>query len=328
MPSATFVSIVIATRNRERLLSETLAALAVLEWPRDAVEIIIADNGSTDGTAAVVASAAHAADAPPIRYLFVEPPGKSHAVNAALAIARGEIIALTDDDVLPDRGWLQGLVAAFDTGADFVAGRVFPRWETAPPAWMSPTLYGVLAIPDNGDTRLPIAPGDSRVVPIGANMAVRASVVATVGGLRTDLGKLDGTLRTGEDHEFFLRMLDAGFRGVYEPGAVVHHWVPRSRMDRAYCRRWLYQNGRDVAQLDRPHLATTARILGVPRYRWREAALHGVTLARAALRRDAAGRFAAFVRLVWLAGYVRQTWFRRRGPAPLSTERAQAKVAA
>lgn len=309
MNTRPFVSIVIATRNRQHLLEQTLRALRRQTWDTDRFEIIVADNGSTDGTAAVVASAAQGGEAPAIRYLSVVTPGKSFAVNEALRIARGEVIALTDDDTQPEPDWLERLCAAFDeAGADFVAGRIFPVWESSPPAWMSRALYGVLGIPDNGDERLAILPGDHRVVPIGANMAVRAAVIADVGGLRTDLGKLEGTLRTGEDHEFFLRMIAAGYTGVYEPRAVVRHWVPTARLDRSYCRRWLYQNGRDVARLAAMQPAQATRLLGVPRHMWREACQHAASLASAAASNDSPRRFAAGVRLLWLSGYIREVW--------------------
>jgi glycosyltransferase involved in cell wall biosynthesis len=305
MSGSPFVSVVIATRNRERLLTETLRSLIGQQWPREQYEIIVADNGSTDGTRAIVESAALLPDAPAIRYLHVTRPGKSFAVNAALELTRGAIIALTDDDVRPKPTWIASLCAAFaETGADFVAGRIFPLWEVDPPAWMSPALYGVLAIPDGGDQRLAITPEEHRVVAIGANMAVRADVVARIGGLRTDLGKLEGTLRTGEDHEFFLRMLAHGYRGVYEPTAAVQHWVPRERLDRAYCRRWLYQNGRDVARLDAAHTPAVKRLLGAPRYLWRQTAAN---LARLASRHPAQ-RFAASTRVMWFAGYLRERW--------------------
>jgi GT2 family glycosyltransferase len=244
--------------------------------------------------------------------------GKSHAVNAAFAVARGSIFALTDDDVVPDTGWLDRLAVAFhDTSADFVAGRVLPIWETPPPAWMSTALHGVLAIPDNGNSRIEIVlGGTTQVVPIGANMAVNRAVIERVGGLRVDLGKLDGTLRTGEDHEFFLRMLHAGFRGVYEPTAVVHHWVPTQRLARQYFRRWLYQNGRDVARLETSYSTTIRRLLGVPRYLWRQGARDVCGAALASLRGDEATRFAAEIRVLWLLGYAREAWFGQDLPPP------------
>ncbi len=304
-------SIVIATKNREALLDETLTALAAQQWPHDRFEILVGDNASSDGTKAVVTRAARRRGAPRIVYRYVSTPGKSHAVNTLFKHAVGDVIALTDDDVLPEPEWLAGFARAFgETGADFVAGRILPRWESEPPSWLSEPLYGVLAIPDNGDRRLSIAPdGDGRdVMPVGANMAVRAKVVRRIGGFRHDLGKLSGTLRTGEDHEFFLRMIRAGYRGVYEPSARVRHLVPRERLERSYFRRWLYQNGRDVSRLEAVHAGGVRRLLGVPRYLWRQAASDAVTMVKAGVAGDARGRFAASTRLIWFGGYVRDSW--------------------
>jgi glycosyltransferase involved in cell wall biosynthesis len=305
-----FVSVVIATRNRQMLLAETLKALAAQRWPRHRFEIIVAYNGSTDATRSVVAKAAATAGAPSIAHLFVGQPGKSYAVNAALQAARGELIAFTDDDVVPDPNWIAALAgAAEDSGADFIAGRILPNWEVAPPAWMSPALFGVLAIPDNGLVRCRIAIDEpAPVMTIGANMAVRASVIARVGGLRTDLGKLEGTLRTGEDHEFFLRLLHAGCSGVYEPAALVQHFVPASRLRRAYFREWLYQNGRDVAIVESTYQTPVTMLMGVPRYLWKQMLHDAVRALGASLRRDRAQRFASLGRLLWFAGFVRERW--------------------
>jgi glycosyltransferase involved in cell wall biosynthesis len=305
----TFVSVIIATRNRSALLAKTLEALLRQRWPADRFEIVVADNGSTDVTRTIVERAAGRPHAPAIRYMFVSRPGKSYAVNAALDLAGGDILAFTDDDVRPDPTWLEAIVEALDReGPAFVAGRVLPEWETDPPPWMSPALYGVLAIPDNGTRRIDIVDRGGDVMPIGANMAVRRAVVDRVGGLRTDLGKLDGSLRTGEDHEFFLRMLDAGCRGVYEPDAVVHHWVPAARLERQYVRKWLYQNGRDVARLEASHPDARRRLLGVPGSFWRQAVSDACAAARGVFRGDCARRFAATARLRWLGGYLRESW--------------------
>jgi GT2 family glycosyltransferase len=159
-----------------------------------------------------------------------------------------------------------------------------------------------------------------RIVPIGANMAVRRLVIRSVGGLRADLGKLEGSLRTGEDHEFFLRMLQSGFRGVYEPTAVVHHRVGAERLDRRYFRRWLHQNGRDVARLDKAYQQRRGpQLFRAPRHLWRQAAGDGASMMIAAARRDTARRFGAAARLIWLAGYLRESWFGHRLP-PVTPE--------
>jgi glycosyltransferase involved in cell wall biosynthesis len=311
--NAALVSVIIATRDRAALLAQTLDALAAQRYPRDRFEIIVADNGSVDGTRAVVEASASRSESPVTRYVYVAESGKSNAVNAALPLARGSLLAFIDDDVLPEPSWIERLSVAFtETNADFVAGRILPRWETAPPPWLSTALYGVLAIPDSGERRLRIeAGGNGDIIPIGANMAVRSGVTKQLGGLRPDLGKRGRTLQTGEDHEFFLRMLHAGYRGVYEPSALVRHWVPRDRLKRAYFRRWLYQNGQDVARLEIAYTPGQARLLGVPRYLWWRAAANGLRSARAAVMGDSRTRFASVGQLIWFGGYLRQSWLRR-----------------
>jgi len=307
------VSVIIATRNRAALLTQTLDAICGQRWPAERIEIIVADNGSTDDTRRVVEAAGQHAGSPSFRYLYIAEPGKSNAVNAALRCARGDLFAFTDDDVLPEPSWIERIVSAFaETNCDFVTGRILPRWETAPPRWLSRSLYGALSVLDNGETRLAIgAGGRSDVMALGGNTAVRSHVIARLGGLRTDLGSLHGTLRTGEDHEFFLRMVHSGCRGTYEPTAVVRHWVPRERLTPAYFWRWLYQNGRAVARLESSYPLAVARLLRVPRYLWREAAANAWLAVRYVVGGNRGSGLAAALRVVWFGGYIREAWLGR-----------------
>ncbi len=309
------ISLVVATHNRRRHLQRLLAAVAEQDWPQDRLEVVVVDNNSSDGTAEFLCSLAGRCDLASLRVLHEERPGKSHALNAGLRAARGDLLAFTDDDVVPERQWLTQLIAAMqETKADFGLGRITPIWEAPRPAWLRPELYGVLAIPDNGPERLPVRAGtNEHAMPIGANMALRRHVVATIGGWRTDLGKLRKTLRSGEDHEFFLRMLRAGFSGVYEPSACVGHVVPAARLERDYFRRWLYDNGQIVAELEREYPTTSRYLLRVPRYLWREAVTSAAELVRSGWRGDEGVRFARETRLRWFVGYVRRAW--SAGPA-------------
>src|SRR5207245_9401408 len=96
-------------------------------------EIIIVGNTSTDNAAAVVAEAARDARIP-IVYLREARQGKSFALNTGLAHARGDILALTDDDVLPAAEWLNRIVASFRArDVTFVFGKVLPLWGRLPP---------------------------------------------------------------------------------------------------------------------------------------------------------------------------------------------------
>src|SRR5262245_24842530 len=282
-------------------------------WPRDRCEVIVADNGSTDATRSVVERAARVGQ-PRICYRYVPEAGKSRALNVALSVCLGTYIALTDDDVMPDPDWLTELAAAFDANnADFVAGRILPRWESEPPPWLSPRMYGVLAVPDNGTEPATLDGSPHSIMPIGANMAIRHNALTRVGGFRTDLGKLEGTLRTGEDHELYLRLVAAGFHGVYEPKAVVHHFVPTARLTREYFRKWLYQNGRDVCRLEASYQRPGPRLLGVPRYMWRESAEAAASACVGALAGRPGGRAAPAPRGMWFRGSLHEAGFGGQG---------------
>ncbi len=85
------LSVVIATRDRAAFLARALDSLAAQPGAPD-FEVIVADNGSSDATAAVVA-ARTAAWAIPLQRVFVPEPNRAAARNAGIAVARGRIVA-------------------------------------------------------------------------------------------------------------------------------------------------------------------------------------------------------------------------------------------
>jgi Glycosyl transferase family group 2 len=182
----------------------------------------------------------------------------------------------------------------------------------------------VLAVPDGGRERLRLTGRGDRVMPIGANMAIRRRVVEQLGGWRTDLGKLRGTLRTGEDHEFYMRMIRAGCVGLYEPAARVRHLVPAERLQREYFKRWFRENGRIVALLESDFPTTDRYFLGVPRYLWRAAFAHMSSAVGSAPGANPAAQFGSRVRLLWFLGYLEQTWGSWLKPTPRFSTQASA----
>jgi glycosyltransferase involved in cell wall biosynthesis len=279
------LSVLICTYNRAELLTQTLEALSHAIVPDAcAVEIVVVDNHSTDETPGVVRGAA-AAGPIPVRYVHERQQGKSFALNAGLAVCRGEVIALTDDDVIPGADWLARIVSNFRSAADdivFVFGKVLPRWAIPPPPEMltvrARDIWGPLALVDYGDEtiRYDAATFGTRRLPVGANLAIRREAIERVGGWRTDLGKVDNTLIAGEDHELCVRLFVAGlYSGVYDPTVAVRHLVPASRLTRRYFRRWFYWHGRTMAKMaDAVYLdldlSRVPSIAGVPRFVYRE----------------------------------------------------------
>src|SRR5207249_9740379 len=129
--------------------------------------------------------------------------GKSFALNAALHATRADVVALTDDDVWPEPDWLNRIVADF-RGHDvtFVFGKVLPIWGALPPPELltprAQDIWGPLAIVDYGDEPTDyVASRLDQRLPIGANLAFAREALLSIGGWRTDLGKVNNTLISG-----------------------------------------------------------------------------------------------------------------------------------
>jgi glucosyl-dolichyl phosphate glucuronosyltransferase len=330
------VSVIVCAFNRARLLRETLASMQVMSPPANcAVEIIVVDNNSTDNTQAVIAEAARSGPYP-IAVLTEQRQGKSFALNTALAYARGDVLALTDDDVLPSPDWLQRIVEDFRSrGVTFVFGKVLPRWSRKPPPELltprAQDIWGPLAIVDYGDAPADYLPENTgQRLPVGANLAFSRAALQHINGWRTDLGKVDNTLISGEDHEIFMRLRRHDlYAGYYDPQLTVRHFVPAQRLTRGYFRRWFFWHGKTHARmLDDlyPDLdfSRVPHIAGVPRFAYRQAIEQGWRWLRTRGSRDALTALIEELRLLQHAGLLVHCWQRRHARGALSSGAADA----
>jgi len=153
-------------------------------------------------------------------------------------------------------------------------------------------------------------------------MAVRASLMARVGGFRVDLGRRGRSLLGQEQAEFFARTRAAGARGLYVPTMKVWHHVPAERLRRRYFIRWWYWKGIAHARWQ------GAARSGIPRWVPGEALRAGVRELRAQLRRDdAATQLLPALRVAYLAGYALESR-RRRAEVPRPDSKSPARLTA
>jgi glucosyl-dolichyl phosphate glucuronosyltransferase len=325
------LSVIICTYNRAELLRQTLTALRACSAPEACdVDIIVIDNNSTDHTAAVVRQAARQPGLP-IRHEAERRQGKSYALNRALQMTNSDILALTDDDVLPAADWLTRMVAAFRREPlVFVFGKVLPRWAVLPPPELLPRrardIWGPLALIDYGDepVRYTTDQFRKRRLPIGANLAVRREAVERVGGWRTDLGRVDNSLVCGEDRELSVRLFKAGiYEGLYDPQLSVRHYVPTARMTRQYFRRWFFWHGRTAARMADSFfidldLKRVPRVAGVPRFIYRELLFQARRWFGAVLQGDALEVLIQELLVIQHLGFLVECWrpYRERTPTP------------
>lgn len=318
------VSVCLCTYNRAERLAETLAAMQAMEAPREChVELLVVDNNSTDDTRAVVAAAAARPSALKIGYTREARQGKSFALNHAMQQARGDVLALTDDDVIPAPDWLSRIVETFRArDVTFVFGKVLPRWAVVPPPELltprARDIWGPLALLDYGDEpAVYVAESTAQRLPIGANLAFARAALITIGGWRTDLGKVNNTLISGEDHEIFMRLRRHGlYGGYYDPALTVRHYVPASRLTRSYFRRWFYWHGKTQAlMLDDDlfpglDMSRVPRIAGVPRFLYRHGGQQLLKYARTLTAGTALDVLVEELRLLKFAGLYGECWRR------------------
>ena len=236
-----FVSVVICTLNRADSLRETLESLfsadnlEVPDW-----EALVVDNNSGDHTADICREFQQRHPAH-FRFLTEGKPGKSHALNTAIAAAKGDILAFTDDDVLCAPDYIQGIRTVFKLhSADAVQGRVLLDCEGGTANWLDPYLGLTVGWRDCGDAVIDL---DGTLC--GVNMIVRAEVFQKVGGFAPELGPAGAGM--GEDTEISLRMRKAGCRLVYAPQILLTHRLLRKRLTKSNFRKRFFGQGRAAA---------------------------------------------------------------------------------
>lgn len=200
-------SVVIPTRDRPGQLQDCLAAIAAQTMARQRFEVVVVDDGSL---APVAPQLAGWHDRLTIRHARTAGGGPSTARRAGTALASGRWLAFTDDDCVPEPGWLAALEQALThTPGALVGGRTRNLLTDSPPAETSQLIGDIVADYYNADRRRPRFFSSN-------NMAVDARPLG-------DLGGFDAAFVTAEDRDLCNRWRASGRPLVFAPGAVVGH---------------------------------------------------------------------------------------------------------
>ncbi|MEX0671662.1 MAG: FkbM family methyltransferase [Pirellulales bacterium] len=221
LPDSPTVSVVISTFNRCGPLRDALTSLRGVRFA-GSFEVIVVNGPSTDGTDALLQE--WSAD---VRLAQCPLANISVSRNIGIRMARGDIVAFLDDDAVAEPEWLDRLVAAYrDPEVGGVGGHVIDhagrelQWGT-----LAMDRLGSGVADAMGHAERACFPGAFRGPHLpGANASFRRDVLLSIGGF-------------DEEYEYFhdetdvcLRVMDAGYRLVSQPGARVHHRYAASHL--------------------------------------------------------------------------------------------------
>lgn len=213
MPPTSDISVAISTLDRPDDLARCIEAL--LAGTQVPAEIVVVDQSDDDATERLVAAIPAGPCA--VRHIRQRARGLGVAQNAAVAAATREVVAVTDDDCIPDPTWVATLAARFaaDPGLAAVTGAVLPAEAEGARVHAVASRGSATARSFAGRT-LPWLVGS------GNNFCVRGDWYARIGGCDVRLGP--GSPGQGAvDMDLFYRLLRAGGRIDYDPAAVVLH---------------------------------------------------------------------------------------------------------
>jgi GT2 family glycosyltransferase len=200
------VSVIVPHYHDLHGLELCLAALQSQTFPRDEVEIVVGDNNSPEGEEAVATAIAGRA-----RLVVIRERGAGPARNGAAAVARGDILAFTDSDCVPEPGWLAEGVAALNKH-DFVGGKVRVLVDDMARMTSTEAFERVFAF-DFKDYIL------NKGFTGSGNLFCARSLFNSVGGFRSVVS---------EDVEWSHRARAMGFTLGYAPKAVIGHPARRT----------------------------------------------------------------------------------------------------
>jgi glucosyl-dolichyl phosphate glucuronosyltransferase len=227
-----FITIIIPTYNRSEMLEITLDSFISQNYGSANYEIIISNNNSTDNTEEIIEKYVKKYDN--VSTIFVEKQGAHYARNAGAIEAKGEILYLTDDDVIADQNLLSSLIDVFDLNKNVavVTGKISAKFDSKPPAWVDKYLINhLLSLTDKNRKESLIISSDD----IGIYMchqAIRRDVYIAAGGCNPDhAGNIfQGDAETGLN----IKIKEIGALFAYTSEAKLEHIIPKSRTTLKY----------------------------------------------------------------------------------------------
>lgn len=226
-----FVSIIIPTFNREKMLCKTLDSFLQQQFPSGTFQILVCNNNSTDKTQDVIDE--YALKFPNLIIpIFEERQGVHYARNSSALRAEGNWLYFTDDDMVAEPDLLEKLFLPCEVypELDVLTGKVLPLWAERPPAWvLEHCQNGYLSLQMRTE-KLVISPSDVGVY--SCHEAIKKDLFFTAGGFNPEntAGLWIGDGETG----LSIKLEKAGAIFGFVGESVIHHMIPKTRLTQEY----------------------------------------------------------------------------------------------
>lgn len=256
------VTVLFSTLNGAHTLPRMLDTVERLEPSSGGWKVVAVDNGSTDDSLHILQQRAAKL---PMTVVSEPRRGKNIALNAGLALVDGDIIALTDDDVILPADWLLAIenIAAQHTDYDIFGGAIYPVWEESPPDWVLRRVpKGCFALTD-----FPEGPVDAQWV-WGPSMAVRTTVFRE-NKFAEGIGPNGSTAYAkGSETEFTIRAEKGGHRCWHFRASPVGHIIRPYQLKPEWLLQRAYNRGRGIRRVfrlqnEQTHVRLFGHLLGL-----------------------------------------------------------------
>lgn len=299
------MTVLFASYNGEATLERMLNAFCDLIIPHGGFKIVAVDNASTDRTKDIILAYTEAL---PLTYLYEQKQGKNHALNKGLKYVEGDLAVFTDDDIIPEKDWLQVMRQVADDNPEYAifGGTIKPMWGKPPSPWNTFSAQIMAVCYAATDPHWPtgeISAGDIW----GPNMMLRNSIIKKGHLFDTIVGPDGSTIYAmGSESELTKRLESIGYKCFHINNSIVHHIIPERFMSKKMMFQRAQRYGRSQFMLDnchQKHSGNVVTLFGVPRYMIKEIIISLLLGFLGLMSRDLKHNFRRWWKANYLIGY-------------------------
>lgn len=306
------ISVLFATHNGAATLPLMLRSLLELSGNVD-YEIVAVDNSSKDETPLILDIFKEIL---PLRVLQQPRRGKNPSLNLGLSACRGDLVVLTDDDVIVDPDWLSAFQACAEIhpDVDLFGGPIAAHWTTPPPQSLLDAV--------NTAMMFGITPSETKDGPVsplniwGANMMVRKRVFDDGHRFDETIGPSGGAYIMGSETEFNVRIQRSGYNNWFCSSALVSHIIREHQLTVEWVAQRAFRHGRSeymhAAAKPVPVTEKVTTVLPVPRWIFRKICEHALFALGAKIRGDNVSYVRNRCDYMFYRGYLHQALQRGR----------------